>query len=122
MTAELMLVLATSVIFAHTSVAGAEAGDRQAFQATYRLYAGELGEETAPTQRDRKMAVEITGRTAKEMFDSMSPDFQPACSGEKGDRDRRKGNLFCTYSPAQGYRCFLSLDLRTGKLLVGASC
>lgn len=116
------LVLAIGILSASGCIAGTTPQGRPALEGTYATYAGELGEETPPTQRDRKMALEITGRAAREMFDSMYPDYQPSCSGEKEDRDRRKGNLYCTYNPSHGYRCFLALDLRTGKVLVGASC
>lgn len=97
-------------------------GESRPLKGVYSIYAGQLGEETAPTMSDRKLAIEIVGQPAKEMFESMYPDFQPTCSGEKGDRDRRKGNLYCSYSPATGYRCFLGYDLRTGKSIPAASC
>jgi len=88
----------------------------------YALYAGELGEKTAPTRNDRKLAIEITGQAAKDMFESMYPDYHPTCSNERGDRDRRKGQLYCAYSVQVGYRCFLGYDLRSGKTIAGASC
>lgn len=91
-------------------------------KASYSIYSGELGEQEAPTQSDRKLAIEITGQQAKEIFDSMYPDFKPTCSGEKGDRDRRKGNLYCAYHPGEGYRCFIGVDLRTGKSIAGGIC
>lgn len=89
---------------------------------SYSIYSGELGEEQAPTRLDRKLAFEITGQPAKEIFDSMYPDFKPTCSGEKRDRDRRKGNLYCTFTANRGYRCFLGFNLRTGASIPGASC
>ena len=96
--------------------------ENRPFNGLYSIYGGELGEEVAPTRNDRKLSIEITGPPAKEMFDSMYPDFQPTCSGEKGDRDRRKGNLYCSYSTSGTYRCFLGYNLRTGKSIAGASC
>jgi hypothetical protein len=99
-----------------------EAGKSKPLKGSYSIYSGELSEESAPTTSDRKIAIEFTGLPAREMFDSMYPDFQPTCSGEKGDRDRRKGKVYCSFSPKVGYRCFLGIDLRTGKSIAGASC
>lgn len=101
---------------------GAAAGENKPPNGSYSIYSGQLGEKTAATASDRKIAIEITGKPAKEMFDSMYRDFQPTCSGEKGDRDRRKGNLCCSFSPGVGHRCFLGVDLRTGKTIAGARC
>lgn len=97
-------------------------GESRPLKGPYLIYAGQLGEAAPPKQNDRKLAIENTGQPAKEIFESMSPDFQPTCSGEKGDRDRRKGNLYCSYSARGSYRCFLGFDLRTGKSIAGASC
>ncbi|WP_256080158.1 hypothetical protein [Massilia sp. YIM B04103] len=107
----------------------AYAGDKKSWaweyrpvKASYAIYSGELGDEAAPTQNERKLSLEITGQAAKEIFDSMSPDIKPSCSGEKGDRDRRKGKLYCTYHQGDGYRCFIGVDLRTGQSIAGGTC
>jgi hypothetical protein len=115
-----LVALLCSAIYA--SGQDAWIGENRPFSGLYSIYGGELGEEVAPTRNDRKLSIEITGAPAKEMFDSMYPDFQPTCSGEKGDRDRRKGNLYCSYSAGGAYRCFLGYNLRTGKSIAGASC
>jgi hypothetical protein len=91
-------------------------------KASYSIYSGELGERQAPSATDRKLAVEITGQAAKEMFDSMPPDFHPSCSQAKGDRDRRKGKVYCTVHSGEGYRCFIGINLRTGESISGATC
>lgn len=117
-------VLAISVLLAAIYASGKDAwtGESEPLKGSYFIYGGGLGEAVPPTRNDRKLAIEITGQPAKEMFDSMYPDFQPTCSGEKGDRDRRKGNVYCSYSAGGAYRCFLGFDLRTGKSIAGASC
>jgi len=95
-------------------------------QATYSIYSGEMGDERGmPTATDRKLAIAIEGRSAKEIFDSMGPDFHPTCSQEKGDRDRRKREVYCSYSAkdgVKGYRCWIGIDLRTGKSIAAVSC
>jgi hypothetical protein len=92
-------------------------------KAEYTIYSGGLGDEQAPTKTERKLAVEITGQGAKDIFDSLYPDAKGvSCSSEKGERLRRKGHVWCAYSPAGGYRCFLGFDLRTGESIAGGSC
>ena len=91
--------------------------------AEYTIYSGSLGDEQAPTKTDRKLAVEITGAAAKDIFESLYPDVEGvSCSDEKGERLRRKGRVWCAYSPSGGYRCFLGFNLRTGESLSGGSC
>lgn len=90
--------------------------------AEYTIYSGELGNEQAPTKDDRKLAIEISGQAAKEIFDSIYPDAGVTCSGEKGERLRRKRDLWCSFVPSEGYRCFLGYNLRTGQSIPGGSC
>ncbi len=120
----LALVLGASALLS-LAYAGDKNGwtwEHKPLKASYSIYSGELGEEAAPTQTDRKLAIEVTGEAAKQIFDSMHPDFKPSCSSEKGDRDRRKGDLYCTYHPNEGYRCFIGINLRTGKSIAGGIC
>lgn len=91
-------------------------------KAEYTIYSEELGNEQAPTKDDRKLAIEISGQAAKEIFDSLYPDAKVTCSAEKGERLRRKRNVWCIYQPSDGYRCFLGVNLRTGESIPGGSC
>jgi hypothetical protein len=91
-------------------------------KAEYTIYSGGLGDEQAPTKDERKLAIEISGHGAKEIFDSLYPDVKVTCSGEAGERLRRKGHVWCSYSPANGYRCFIGFNLRTGESIAGGSC
>jgi hypothetical protein len=92
-------------------------------KAEYTIYSGGLGDEQAPTKTERKLAVEISGQGAKDIFDSLYPDVKGVtCSSEKGERLRRKEHIWCAYSPTTGYRCFLGFDLRTGASIAGGSC
>lgn len=90
--------------------------------AEYTIYSGELGNEQTPTKDDRKLAIDISGQAAKEIFDSIYPDAKVTCSDEKGERLRRKGELWCSFHPKEGYRCFLGVNLRTGQSIPGGSC
>jgi hypothetical protein len=84
-----------------------------------------VGGIKAPTVTDRKLAIAIEGQPAKEIFDSIGPDRRPTCSQDKGDRDRRKGGVQCTYSPegnGKDYRCWIGINLRTGESIPTVSC
>ncbi|MEC5162346.1 MULTISPECIES: hypothetical protein [unclassified Janthinobacterium] len=106
---------------------GAESsGAWKPFHAKYAIFSGQqLAGREAPTAADRKLAMAIEGLPAKEIFDSIGPDLHPACSQDKGDRDRRKGGVQCTYSPdgnGKDYRCWIGVDLRTGESIPTVSC
>jgi hypothetical protein len=91
--------------------------------ATYLIYSGEPGERAAPTTADRKIAVIVTGGPAKEIFDSLYPDAKGVtCTTEKGERLRRKDDVWCSYRPSNGYKCFMGFNLRNGQPHSGASC
>lgn len=91
-------------------------------KAEYTIYSGGLGDEQAPTKDERKLSIEISGQGAKEIFDSLYPDAKVTCSGEAGERLRRKGHVWCSFSPVNGYRCFIGFNLRTGESIAGGSC
>jgi len=121
------LLLACASAFAFTT---SSAQDKAVYPAPtkpltaeYTIYSGGIGDEQAPTKDDRKLAIEVTGKAAKDIFDSLYPDVQGVnCSDEKGERLRRKGRIWCAYSPSGGYRCFLGFNLRTGESISGGSC
>lgn len=92
------------------------------FKAQYKIYSGELHNAQPPTRTERKLAIEISGQAAKDIFASIYPDAKVTCSGEQGERLRAKGELWCSFSPSSGYRCWLGYDLRAGKVIGGASC
>jgi hypothetical protein len=92
-------------------------------KATYLIYSGEPDERAAPTKSDRKIAIIVEGGPAKEIFDSLYPDAKGVtCTTEPGERLRRKGEIWCSYRPSDGYRCFLGYNLRNGQPDSGASC
>jgi hypothetical protein len=114
----LLLAWATCLL-AHAS----EPALTKSMKAEYSVYSGELGNAQAPTKTERKLSIEVTGQAAKDIFDSLYPDAKGvACSDEKGQRLRSKGNVWCIYQPSDGYRCFLGYNLRTGGSIPGGSC
>ncbi|MCC2961644.1 hypothetical protein LK540_14535 [Massilia sp. IC2-278] len=91
--------------------------------ATYLVYSGESGDRRPPTNTDRKLAIAIRGQAAKEIFDAIGPDAKGVtCSLEDGERMRSKGEVWCSYTPSDGYMCFLGFNLRTGKPHSGGTC
>jgi hypothetical protein len=118
-------LLVAASLFCGTASAGEQATDpapTKPMEAEFSIYSGDMGDERAPTITDRKLAVEVTGQAAREIFDSIYPDAKVTCSDEKGQRLRRKDRLWCSFSPSDGYRCYFGFDLRTGKSIGGASC
>lgn len=120
-----LLLLSAALLHCAARAAGGGAPAQaltKPMKAQYSIYSGEMGDERPPTKTDRKLAVEVHGIAAKEIFDAIYPDAKVTCSDEKGQRLRSKGQLWCSYSPANGYRCYYGFDLRTGASIAGASC
>lgn len=119
----LLLVCAlTSLVRANAEGEKASPIEAKTMKAEYTIYAGQLGDEHAATGVERKLSIEVSGQAAKDIFDSIYPDSKVTCSGEKGERLRRKKDIWCIYRPREGYRCFLGFDLRTGNSIAGGSC
>jgi hypothetical protein len=119
------LLFAVGCIFCGTARAGEQPADpapAAPMSAKYLIYSGDMGDERAPTKTDRKLSIQVSGQAAREIFDSIYPDSKVTCSEEKGQRLREKGELWCAFSPSNGYRCYFGFDLRTGKSIGGASC
>lgn len=114
---------AALVATAHAQEKPADSATTKPLRAEYTIYSGELGDERAPTRDERKLSIDIKGPAAKEIFDSLYPDAKGvSCSSEQGERLRRKGHVWCAYSPSRGYRCFIGFNLRNGESIAGGSC
>jgi hypothetical protein len=88
----------------------------------YLVYSGTLNESQQPTRNDHKVSFKVTGQAAKDLFDSLYPAEKNTCTSTEGYRERRKGEVFCTYDPQDGYACYFGFNLRNGKSIGGASC
>lgn len=81
-----------------------------------------------PNANERRLTVNVDGKAAKDIFDSIGPDSPSTCSGEKGNRDRRKKGVWCVYAAqdnkAKGgpYQCWIGVDLHTGDTIPTVSC
>ena len=89
------------------------------FAGKYTLYGGSLDEAHAPTPGDIKLVVNLTGNSAKEMFNGIGADGQTNCA-DGGARLRQRDMLLCRYRPKDGYWCNFGFDLSTG-LSIGGS-
>ncbi len=120
------LIFGASAAFA--LLANADGGKWDRLQAQYLIHSQTATYPEAPTKTDRVLTVVIDGKAAKELFDLSGPDSHPICSGEKGDRARRKKGVNCiytaqdTHSKEGPYRCWIGLNLRTGDGDVRVSC
>jgi hypothetical protein len=94
--------------------------------AQYTIFSGdELSPREEPTAKDRKLTIAITGKPAKEIFDSIGPDAPTSCGQNQGNRDRNKEGIQCTFNPNKSetaYRCWIGLDLKTGQSISTISC
>jgi hypothetical protein len=92
--------------------------------ASYRIYGGELGDPTAPTPNDKKVAFSIEGNAARQIFDAIGPDQRDPCTEGSGMRVRHKDHehLTCTLSKQNDYACSFGFDLITGKSIGGSIC
>lgn len=97
-------------------------GSPKPLKGDYQIYGGELTELVAPSKKDRKVAIMFTGPLAKQLFDNVGPDTKTPCSGAADYRERRRGDLSCTFNNADGYACHLGLDVPTGKSINGSTC
>ncbi len=118
---KLYIVAVASTLLLSWTYASAS-GEYKPLRASYSIYSGSPGEKAAPTKTDRKIAIVIEGPAAKDIFDSLYPDVKVTCSEEKGERLRRNGEVWCSYTPSRQYRCFVGFNLRTGESYSGASC
>jgi hypothetical protein len=101
-----------------------EPGASRPLHGSYYRYGGTLGDPAPPTPNDKNLSFVFEGQTAKDLFGYIGPDVKPqkACTDDPEYRERRRGHLFCVYWKKTGYRCFLGLDLRTGRSDHGGIC
>lgn len=98
------------------------------FQASYKIHSGNTAYSELPTKADSAFTVAFRDEAAKQLFDQIGPDVKDGCSDAKGDRERRKKGVFCTYTdrlenPANAhYRCWIGINLRSGEGDVRVPC
>ncbi len=90
----------------------------------YVIYGNSLGDSIPPSVNDQKIAFEITGRSAREIFDAIGPDLKDSCSSEPGIRfhSRDEERIACTKTKNGDYTCYFGFDLKSGKSIGGSIC
>lgn len=101
-----------------------ETAEPRRLQGTYHVFGGTIGDQLPPTPTDRNLAFRFEGQTAKDLFEYIGPDVkkEKACTDDPAYRERRRGHLLCVHWSDTGYRCFLGLNLKTGKSDDGGVC
>jgi len=96
------------------------------FSGKYVIYGGFLDEPRAPSPGDIRIAFDLTGAPAEEMFNAIGPDLEGQVCPERSIRVRQRDMLLCRYRPKDGYWCNFGFDLSTGLsiggVIGGAAC
>jgi len=90
----------------------------------YAVYGVSLGDPVAPSRSDNKIAFELQGQVAREMFEAMGSDKKDSCSQDQGVRFRSSDDekVVCTKSKEGEYSCSFGLDIKSGKSIGGSIC
>ena len=90
----------------------------------YALYGGTMGDPIQPTKGDTKVAFNVRGAAARELFEAIGPDRRDGCSAQDGSRYRARDDdkLVCVRYPDKTHQCFFGFDLRTGRSIGGNTC
>jgi len=122
------LAIAALVPFAVAGVPGDPSGLWRPFAGVYKIHSGGVADRVPPTPQDGRLTINFDGKTAEEVFDSLGPDLATTCSGETADRARQKKGITCAYTAQDAqsregpYRCWISLNLKTGESIPTSSC
>lgn len=92
--------------------------------AKYIKFGGDLGDPVAPTQKDTKIAFEVDGAAAKDIFEAIGPDKKDICGATPNTRFRSRdgGRVACVKNARGEYSCYFGFDLQSGKSIGGSIC
>ena len=88
----------------------------------YYVYGGSAGDSSPPTPNDRKVSFMLTGPLAKELFNHIGRDSKVECKPSRDYRERRRGDLTCTWTKVEGHSCYFGLDGESGKSMDDYDC
>lgn len=125
-----MKLVLVSLVGAMMLLSHAQADDRKdegrylakPLKGDYYIYGGSLGDSIPPTKKDRKLSLMFVGPLAKDLFDHIGPDAKNGCSSDPDYRERNRGDLSCIWTKQDGYSCYVGLDVRSGKSILGSVC
>lgn len=107
---------------------GAAAGDWEfAYRPAsigYALYGNTLGDPGPPSKADTKVAFEVRGQVARDIFEAIGPDKVDSCVQEAGARFRSRDEqkIACIRNNEGKYACYFGFDLKSGKSIGGSIC
>jgi len=121
---KILVIAALLLSLVATSRAASWDGTWNSASAKYIIYSGGLGDMIPPEGNRKKIAIEIAGAAAKDIFNSIGPDIADICGSGDGMRIRKKndGALSCSRSVKGEYYCNIGFDLKTGKSIAGVIC
>lgn len=95
-----------------------------ALTGSFSEYSGTLSDEyAAPTKKEMKVNLSVTGRLARDLFLQLGPKSkEPDCDSEIMIESRRRGDIDCVQYRKEGFRCWFGLDTATGKSINEVSC
>lgn len=117
----LLALLIAGPVFAATNAGAVWEHVHQAFSGAYVMYGGwpTADEAKAPSPGDSKVAFNLGGNAARDMFNAIGPDLTDVCP-TAGLRVRQRNMLLCRYRSQDGYACNFGFDLSTGLIIGGA--
>lgn len=86
------------------------------------VYGGSPGDPTPPTPSDRKVSFMLIGPLAKELFGHIGRDSKTECKPSPEYRERRRGDLTCSWTKVYGHSCYFGLDAKSGKSMDDYDC
>lgn len=91
---------------------------------SYATYGSSLGDPTSPSKSDKKIAFEVKGQAAWEIFEAIGPDRRDSCfqMPDMHFRSRDDGKLVCTKTKEGEYACYFDFDFKSGKSIGGSIC
>jgi hypothetical protein len=119
------ILVAVFAAAAGVSSVSADAIDHVALplKGSYLIYSGTLDDTQLPKANDAKVAIEINGPLAADMYRYLGPSAQvkDACVSEEVMRS--KGDLICLRNTKTAVTiCHVGLNIRTGKSINGVIC
>lgn len=94
----------------------------QPVKGRYVIYGGALGDPLPPAGKNKRIAFQIDGKAAKQLFEAMGPDLRNTCGAENETRLRQRAHVSCSYHPRDGYHCDFGFDLLSGRSIGGSTC
>jgi len=89
----------------------------------YRLGGQTLYDPPLNEPQDTHLYFELTGSSAKDLYQALKVQPQRDACGERGTLTKRLGNIQCTQaSDHRSFRCWFGVDIRAQRVVNGVVC